>query len=121
MSGHTPGPWAVSAYLSSRPDQIRKNYVSAADGINGNWRLFVTEGPDAEANAARIVACVNACEGLADPSVVSELVTALECVTDDLEAEIEDRRGSVLQRTLDRDLEAVHQARAAIAKARGRA
>ena len=29
-------------------------------------------------NAARIVACVNACEGIADPSVVPEMVTLLE-------------------------------------------
>jgi len=38
--------------------------------------------PIAKANAARIVDCVNACEGLADPSVVPELVEMIErCVT----------------------------------------
>jgi hypothetical protein len=30
-----------------------------------------------EANAARIVACVNACEGIADPGAVPDLLAAL--------------------------------------------
>jgi len=50
MTEHTPEPWTNSRGLA-------KAY--------------------GEANAARIVACVNACEGLADPSVVPELLRLL--------------------------------------------
>jgi len=113
---HTPGPWFLE---KPEGDYDAISGVDWYDLASVVIRVDGEDSPEGQANAARIVACVNACEGLADPSVVPELVTALECVTDDLEAEIEDRRGSVLQRTLDRDLEVVHQARAAIAKAKG--
>lgn len=116
MSGHTPGPWAVSAYLSSRTDQIRKNYVSAADGLNGNWRLFVTEGPDAEANAARIVACVNACEGI-NPDAVPDLLAALGDLIAEYTAAVDPYRSGGFYSNPDDDWP-ILEARAAIAKAR---
>jgi len=47
------------------------------------------------------------------------LLEALEAVTDDLEAEIEARRGTVLARTTERDLASVKAARAAIAAVKG--
>jgi predicted DNA-binding transcriptional regulator YafY len=47
------------------------------------------------------------------------LLAALEAVTDDLEAEIEAKRGTVLARTTERDLASVRAARAAIAAAKG--
>jgi hypothetical protein len=47
------------------------------------------------------------------------LLEALEAVTDDLEAEIEARRCTVLPRTTERDLATVRAARAAIAAAKG--
>lgn len=73
MSKHTPTPWLLTRDLRI-----------------GNW----TKGPrviaeiltkqddrvDIEeiSNGERIVACVNACEELADPSVVPDLLTALK-------------------------------------------
>lgn len=51
--------------------------------------------------------------------VIAEMLAALVETTDDLESEIEARRGTVLDRTMDRDLVTVRRARAAIAKARG--
>lgn len=47
------------------------------------------------------------------------LLAALVETADDLESEIEARRGTVLDRTMDRDLETVRRARAAINQARG--
>lgn len=62
---HTPGPWWVDE--SSRYVGFNGTFteVSIMDADN----LEVAKGMDTpdEANAARIVACVNACEGLADP------------------------------------------------------
>lgn len=54
-------------------DARQRGYVAMA-GHRGDEQ--------AEANAHRIVACVNACEGLADPSVVPELVKAASRVVD---------------------------------------
>lgn len=124
MSKHTPGPWSVVYYDAGdcdfydhggpcpsvqAPDEedcaiihwdgFKQKYWSSA---NGNQRQI-------EANAARIVACVNACEGLADPSVVPELVKALEIALDQLEG-----------RTLKYGKQqAINVANAAIAKAKG--
>ena len=63
---HTPGPWS---YLETGARQILDSggYPLAS--------LHLTA--ERHANAARIVACVNACEGLADPSVVPELLAML--------------------------------------------
>lgn len=51
--------------------------------------------------------------------LITELVDALWECADDLEAEIEAKRGSVLERTTERDLASVRKARAALAKAGG--
>lgn len=82
MSGpmHTPGPWGVV------PGH------SVLDIVAGGGAIATTTGgvywePYSgvqEANARRIVDCVNACEGIADPSVVPELVAALEEARDSL-------------------------------------
>lgn len=48
-----------------------------------------------------------------------ELLEELEECASDLEAEIEARRGAVLERTMERDLATVARARAIIAKATG--
>lgn len=74
MGKHTPGPWAVSNLIGVPDLGIVNVYGSAIARIT---RLDLA---NRQANAARIVACVNACEGLNDPSVVPELVKALEMV-----------------------------------------
>jgi hypothetical protein len=84
---HTPGPW----FVGTQNDGL---YIIAgrkpAPNNDYPWHdaprvcLATMQGPSAsdclpvnkDANAARIVACVNACEGIADPAVVPDLVKA---------------------------------------------
>lgn len=79
---HTPGPW--EQYAGS----IRT--VEKCEQYGEGYRAEMRQRPIAEvahlrgqsevnaANAERIVACVNACEGIADPSAVPELLAHLE-------------------------------------------
>ena len=89
---HTPGPW----FVGTQNDGL---YIIAgrkpAPNNDYPWHdaprvcLATMQGPSAsdclpvnkDANAARIVACVNACEGIADPSVVPELLAALQLIS----------------------------------------
>lgn len=77
---HTPGPW--------RNDPAKGSAVGAAPVIVADtcWRgttreiakvLFHggSEDPEVQANARRIVACVNACEGI-NPKAVPDLLAA---------------------------------------------
>jgi hypothetical protein len=94
---HTPGPW----------DSENKN-VWSENGLNADQsNLATTHGPFAKANAERIVACVNACDGIADPSAVKDLLEALRTLVQ--------MTGNVGQ--IERFLDTT--ARAAIAKATG--
>lgn len=73
-SEHTPGPWGSGV----------KPYIvpSTGEGDNfsdGDWNIFPPLGEagpvaivNSEANAVRIVACVNACEGIDDPGAALE-------------------------------------------------
>lgn len=54
---HTPEPWAVNG---TRRIESRDEHGWANDG----WIIADTDGPQGEANARRIVACVNACAGV---------------------------------------------------------
>lgn len=88
MSKHTGGQWAVNKddwgstiiVSSARQAPITKMH---------NW---VGISPSIEPNAARIVACVNACEGIEDPSVVPELLEVLKGYADQL-WKMEERAG----------------------------
>ena len=72
---HTPEPW--------HRDPKYPFAIMAPDGEDYPWHIAnVMEdvnGDDAEseANAERIVACVNGCAGIADPSGVNALRSAL--------------------------------------------
>ena len=54
----TPGPWEVSS------DGCHIN----AEGVAGSIAVTYGPEPDREEDARRIVACVNACEGMDDPA-----------------------------------------------------
>lgn len=101
-AAHTPGPWFVDGV-----------YISAPDGEREPWQVammmdFCGEPVDqTPANAARIVACVNALEGIPDPSVVGEAIEALRLVAK--------------SKTTDQRLAAVRGAQAIIAKLDGSA
>lgn len=53
---HTPEPWATNG--------TRIESEHSHGWANDGWIIAGLEGPDAEANARRIVACVNVCAGI---------------------------------------------------------
>lgn len=61
-AGHTPGPWHIFEAEGG-------NLILNAPHTGGRYTGAVVLNADSNhnANAARIVACVNACEGIADP------------------------------------------------------
>jgi hypothetical protein len=76
-AAHTPEPWQVSAL---------------SIGHNGNGPYTYPLGRDSEtavANAARIVACVNALAGM-NPDAVADVVAALEETLRALEAHLDE-------------------------------
>ena len=64
---HTPEPWRHSADLPHHGCRL----IHAADGylVADAGRVTKRTGDEMDSNARRIVACVNACEGMADPAV----------------------------------------------------
>ena len=85
---HTKTPWA---HEKPGDDNLANDMFHVVcgdlDADNDQWMCvarftdsecsdFYPDTEVCEANAARIVACVNACEGIADPSVVPELLEA---------------------------------------------
>ena len=80
MSKHTPGPWRVG-----RPGTVVCD-TSIEQGPKGTADVTYYGGhlvceSVTKANAERIVACVNACEGL-NPEMVSGLLRVLrQCLT----------------------------------------
>ena len=82
---HTPGPWSKPfVWDASKPDiltigAMRRDCPSLGEKSkrSRDHMLDIDISGDREemrANAERIVACVNACEGIADPSVVPEML-----------------------------------------------
>ncbi len=79
MVKHCPEPW--------RAELVGKTYFRAP--YHEDYMILDSEGvcvgivwggapwPEGERSKDRIVACVNGCSGLADPSAVGELVEAL--------------------------------------------
>ena len=69
---HTPGPWRAWQYSAANVFW----YVDELDNEDGFGNLAVCYQGNQEANAARIVECVNACEGL-NPTAIKDVVAAL--------------------------------------------
>ena len=101
---HTPGPWSVGYFCDIR----------ANDGYHSLATVSSHYGLPGGANARRIVECVNACEGLADPSVVPELLALMQDVLPILESMDHQREEG------DEPMPLIDQVRAAIAKATGK-
>jgi len=73
---HTPGPWKIfDGYGSDRSRPAIVDSIPDRDGrcVANCIAFAATTNPEAQANAARIVACVNACEGI-NPEAVPELL-----------------------------------------------
>ena len=92
MSDHTPGPWAVNFTKFSE--------VRAENGAVIARCLRLTSLTNLEANARRIVACVNACEGVSTKHLennlpIRELVTRYNEVLREIEALKAERAGLV--------------------------
>lgn len=74
---HTPEPWHHSADLPHHGCRL----IHAADGylVADAGRITKRTGDEMISNARRIVACVNACEGMTDPAVeIAAMRAALE-------------------------------------------
>lgn len=102
-SKHTPGPWEFlqsTGKLAPLPYKIHVAFGThppkkrTTIALCGSSNTLV-----AKANAARIVACVNACEGISDPSVVPEMLKALKEVAS---SNADNGYGDVLSRLLAR-------------------
>ncbi len=118
---HTPEPWHVSAPRAGTAHgwEVRTYSGEKLAGVKlTNLVCQMSHHPrkqeEAHANAARIVACVNACEGI-NPEAVPKMLEALrECITDAGAHSI--NKGTISD--LGRRLAAINEiARAAIAAA----
>lgn len=80
---HTPEPWSINELKPNGIDALYGDPTLAVSAWYQMIRCYSDrENPEigdsiAAANAARIVACVNACEGI-NPAAVPEMVKALE-------------------------------------------
>jgi hypothetical protein len=114
VSAHTPGPWAS---CKPRESHTKHPLIVGTGFHNGKIATMGAPGkfwstPEREqANADRIVACVNACEGI-NPEAVPDLVAALE------DALLSLKRVHVDERDWA-DNPVIQNARAALEKARG--
>ena len=74
---HTPGPWRFSK------DSMRVYFTDASGeeppicDMEVNDIMAIEDRREVEANAARIVACVNACDGISDPAEFIRMACAL--------------------------------------------
>lgn len=79
VAQHTPGPWRVDP---DYPRDIQANGLEVAVLLRAAGDSLTIKGPCAgedvaEANAARIVACVNFCEGLPNSAMDGKSVMRL--------------------------------------------
>lgn len=99
---HTPEPWS---WTDTHPMSHDSWFVlldsngrgpimdvggNDVDGQIAEAKHMITDPEEIEANACRIVVCVNACASIEDPSIVGKLLEALKLVT----AKIDDASGS---------------------------
>ena len=113
MNKHTPGPWTYHHEPSLNRYAVRAEPFGTETILSISYwsRTPIWDRERAEADASRIVSCVNACDGI-NPEAVPDLLAACKAVDDAWTGgENGDWRGA-----LDR---ALGMARAAIAKAEG--
>ena len=68
MSKHTPEPWIIhstSSHICNKQGTIIATLWCIGEAAGAQGMKYY---PESEANAARIVACVNACKGMEDPA-----------------------------------------------------
>lgn len=69
MHKHTPEPWCTNGREIGDEPMM---YTKISNSISGN------SYEEAEANAHRIVACVNACAGMGDPEMVVRMMKGIK-------------------------------------------
>lgn len=85
MTQHTPEPWNVGGTMIFQGEAGKHitpiAFVQTKDSERGakDFNYYGPEMGECEANADRIVACVNACEGI-NPKAVPELLKAVEAM-----------------------------------------
>lgn len=115
---HTKGPWSVC-----QGDAFSSSGIDAPDGTAVVWwtSSVYDEGIPNHADAVRIVACVNACEGIPNEAlkdgVVKDMLEALQA-WDQYDTRPDDGPNAGIQMMQDYD-RAMRLTRAAIAKATG--
>lgn len=91
---HTPEPWELSL---GRIAHVRQSAEISDDNIEHvrictclsslDSRQIDGAGSDTDdANAARIVACVNACAGIPNPAAIAEVIATLEAILEEHDA-----------------------------------
>jgi len=114
IAQHTPEPWeakVIDGFTEQKPYILGPHREEIA--VMLDWATRPIFPLEQQANADRIVACVNGCEGI-NPEAVPELVAACMSFVRGLDAAVE-RRDPAAERL------SYHHGRigAAIAKARG--
>lgn len=77
MSGHTKGPWAARGRYIKQDFTIiglsEKSgcLIASVQGGDTSGPYFIQNNDECDANARRIVACVNACEGLSNEQLAN--------------------------------------------------
>jgi hypothetical protein len=92
MSKHTPEPWEVWKHETILPSGSKVRSISVdqkiAEGKSDIAKCWYNSNglslEESAANATRIVACVNACAGIDDPSVIPDMRLALKRVCEQL-------------------------------------
>lgn len=91
---HTKEPWQLNYFLNVRGDEITTvdeviegltaSAIEGAPELHGGTIpeddrvvFYTGNGPTSSANAARIVACVNACTDIPNPDAIADVVEAL--------------------------------------------
>ena len=78
-SAHTPTPWKVSGRFDIYEDKQTPGVGGTFIGsTRGNWPLPESVNIRCQADAERIIACVNACAGIEDVSEIRDAIDALD-------------------------------------------
>lgn len=77
---HTPEPWVISRFNSGGEDLLSIEHDNTIIAAVNSW----LSEPEQEANAARIVACVNYCKGTSNEELESGSLEQLKSQRDEL-------------------------------------
>ncbi len=135
MSEHTPGPWTVNPECLTAVIKAGGSKKSIANATDFSPNCSSSEYDERDANARRIVVCVNACEGLSSEALErlgtldrasvaaaarrNEMVIRLHESNAELLEALKDLREAIQSRGVVSTVKALKKTDAAIAKAEG--